>query len=62
MQRKRLQNLERIIDMKQYMVEITNEALADMDQLYNPKYPPEDHIQSWSLCTFSRYKQSDYGQ
>ncbi len=45
MQRKRLQNLERIIDMKQYMVEITNEALADMDQLYNPKYPPEDHIE-----------------
>lgn len=35
MQRKRLQNLGRTIDMKQYTVEITNEALADMDQLYN---------------------------
>lgn len=34
MQRKRSQNLERIIDMKHYKVEITNEALADMDQ-YN---------------------------
>lgn len=34
MQRKRSQNLERIIDMKHYTVEITNEALADMDQ-YN---------------------------
>ena len=35
MQRKRSQNLERIIDMKHYTVEITNEALADMEQLYN---------------------------
>ncbi len=35
MQRKRSQNLGRTIDMKQYTVEITNEALADMDQLYN---------------------------
>lgn len=34
MQRKRSQNLERIIDMKHYTVEITNEALADVDQ-YN---------------------------
>ena len=34
MQRKRLQNLGRIIDMKQYTVEITNEALSDMEQLY----------------------------
>ena len=35
MQRKRSQNLGRLIDMKQYTVEITNEALADMEQLYN---------------------------
>ena len=35
MQRRRLQNSGRIIDMKHYTVEITNEALADMDQLYN---------------------------
>lgn len=35
MQRKRLQNLGRIIDMKHYTVEITNEALVDMEQLYN---------------------------
>ncbi len=35
MQRKLLQNLERITDMKQYTVEITKEALADMEQLYN---------------------------
>ncbi len=35
MQQRRLQNLGRIIDMKRYTVEITNEALADMDQLYN---------------------------
>lgn len=35
MQRKRLQNSGRIIDMKHYTVEITNEALADMEQLYN---------------------------
>lgn len=35
MQRRHLQNLGRIIDMKRYTVEITNEALADMDQLYN---------------------------
>lgn len=35
MQRKRSQNLERIIDMKHYTVEITNEALADMERLYN---------------------------
>ena len=30
-----LQNLRRTISMKQYVVEITDEALADMDQLYN---------------------------
>lgn len=30
-----LQNSERIIDMMQYIVEITDEALADMEQLYN---------------------------
>ena len=35
MQWKRLQNSGRIIDMKHYTVEITNEALADMEQLYN---------------------------
>ena len=35
MQRKRSQNLERIIDMKHYTVEIISEALADMEQLYN---------------------------
>lgn len=35
MQQRRLQNLGRIIDMKRYTVEITNEALADMEQLYN---------------------------
>ena len=35
MQRKRLQNSGSIIDMKHYTVEITNEALADMEQLYN---------------------------
>lgn len=35
MQRKRSQNSGRIIDMKHYTVEITNEALADMEQLYN---------------------------
>lgn len=35
MQQKRLQNSEKIIDMKHYTVEITNEALADMEQLYN---------------------------
>ena len=35
MQRKRLQNSGRIIDMKHYTVEITNEALADMEQIYN---------------------------
>ena len=42
MQRKRLQNLGRTIDMKQYTVEITNEALADMDQLYNCEYVSGD--------------------
>ena len=31
MQRKRSQNSGRIIDMKCYTVEITNEALADME-------------------------------
>lgn len=31
----RVQNAGRIIDMKHYTVEITNEALADMEQLYN---------------------------
>lgn len=35
MQQVRLQNLRRIISMKQYTVEITDEALADMEQLYN---------------------------
>lgn len=35
MQQVRLQNLRRIISMKQYTVEITEEALADMEQLYN---------------------------
>ena len=35
MQRKPLQNSGRIIDMRHYTVEITNEALADMEQLYN---------------------------
>lgn len=35
MQRKHSQNSGRIIDMKHYTVEITNEALADMEQLYN---------------------------
>ena len=33
MQQKRSQNSGRIIDMKHYTVEITNEALADMEQL-----------------------------
>lgn len=35
MQQKRSQNSGRIIDMKHYTVEVTNEALADMEQLYN---------------------------
>lgn len=35
MQQAHLQNLGRIISMKQYTVEITDEALADMDQLYD---------------------------
>ena len=35
MQRKRSQSIGRIIDVKHYTVEITNEALADMEQLYN---------------------------
>ena len=35
MQQKRSQNSGSIIDMKHYTVEITNEALADMEQLYN---------------------------
>lgn len=35
MQQVRLQNLRRIISMKQYTVEITDEALTDMEQLYN---------------------------
>ena len=35
MQRKRSQNLGRIIDLKHHTVEITNAALADMEQLYN---------------------------
>lgn len=35
MQQTHLQNSERIIRMKQYAVEITDEALADMEQLYN---------------------------
>ena len=35
MQQRHLQNSGRIIDMKKYTVEITNEALTDMDQLYN---------------------------
>ena len=35
MQRRHLQNSGRTVDMKRYTVQITNEALADMDQLYN---------------------------
>lgn len=35
MQQVRLQNLRRIISIQQYTVEITDEALADMEQLYN---------------------------
>ena len=35
MQQVHLQNLGRIISMKQYTVEITDEALADMEQIYN---------------------------
>ena len=35
MQQVRLQNLGRVISMKQYTVEITDEALADMEQIYN---------------------------
>ncbi len=35
MQQVRLQNLGRSIDMHQYTVEITDEALSDMEQLYN---------------------------
>lgn len=35
MHQKRSQNLGRTIDMKKYTVEITNGALADMEQLYN---------------------------
>lgn len=35
MQQVHLQNLGRAINMKLYTVEITNEALADMEQLYN---------------------------
>ena len=35
MQQKRSQNSGKIIDMKHYTVEITNEALAEMEQLYN---------------------------
>lgn len=35
MQQKRSQNSGKIIDMKHYTIEITNEALADMEQLYN---------------------------
>lgn len=34
MQQLHLQNLGRVINMKQYTVEITEEALADMEQLY----------------------------
>lgn len=30
-----LQNLGKIISMKQYTVEITDEALADMEEIYN---------------------------
>lgn len=35
MQKKYLQNLERNISMKQYTVQIADEAIADMEQLYN---------------------------
>lgn len=35
MQRMHLQNSGRSIDLKRYKVQITNEALADMEQLYN---------------------------
>lgn len=35
MQQVHLIDLGRVISMKQYTVEITNEALADMEQLYN---------------------------
>ena len=35
MQQVHLQNLGRAINMKLFTVEITNEALADMEQLYN---------------------------
>ena len=35
MQLKRSQNSGRIINVKHYTVEFTNEALADMEQLYN---------------------------
>lgn len=35
MQKRYLQNLERNISMKQYTVQITDEAIADMEQLYS---------------------------
>lgn len=35
MQKRYLQNLERNISVKQYTVQITDEAIADMEQLYN---------------------------
>lgn len=57
MQRKRSQNLGRLIDMKQYTVEITNEALADMDQLYNHiayvLQAPENAMNQYNLLTSS---------
>ena len=35
MQQRYLQRLERSFDMKRYVVEITDEALLDMEKLYN---------------------------
>ena len=37
-------DLGRVISTKQYTVEITNEALADMEQLYNHIVPERFHI------------------
>lgn len=52
MQQKRSQNSGRIIDMKHYTVEITNEALADMDQLYNHiAYVLQDQKMRWINTT-----------
>lgn len=35
MQQLHLQSSERVINMRQYNVQITDEALSDMEQLYN---------------------------